>query len=115
MSLRDLMKLVSQHGSCVSTDNADAWFREQPRGPSAREIQRRQAREACSGCPVRTECLTVGVAHELDTEMCWGIWGGVCSADRQELIDKGANSEYYKSDPVEDIVASLLAADRFGE
>ncbi|ASU79208.1 hypothetical protein CDG81_13945 [Actinopolyspora erythraea] len=115
MSLRDLMKLVSQYGSCVSADNADAWFREQPRGPSAREIQRRQAREACSGCPVQTECLTVGVTHELCTEMCWGIWGGVCAADRQELIDKGVGVTCCGSDPVEDMVVNLLSIARFSE
>ncbi|NYH77135.1 hypothetical protein FHR84_000449 [Actinopolyspora biskrensis] len=113
--MRDLMKLVGQYGTCVSTDNADAWFREQPRGPSARAIQRRQAREACSDCPVRTECLTLGVTHELNTEMCWGIWGGVCSADRQELIDENLNSKNCESDPVEDIVSRLLTGEHFSE
>lgn len=41
-----------------------------------------QAKQLCSGCPVRTECL----AEALDNEVEWGVWGGMTERERRALL-----------------------------
>lgn len=107
MSFRELVKIVNERGACVTAEKADAWFRELPRGPGAREIQRRQAQQACAGCPVRTECLSVALTHEIESEMSWGIWGGVCARDRQETIEKAQRDDPRGIPHVDDLLEQL--------
>lgn len=107
MSIRKLVKLVHERGACVNAQQADAWFREQPRGSGAREIQRRQARQACAACPVRTECLTVALTHEIESEMSWGIWGGVCARDRQETIERAVDEAGSVAPPASELAEQL--------
>lgn len=109
MSFRKLVKLVHEHGACVNAERADAWFREQPRGSGAREIQRRQARQACADCPVRTECLTVALTHEIESEMSWGTWGGVCARDRQEAIEYALNEGQSATPRASDLAEQLYS------
>lgn len=51
------------------------------RGPEWRRREQR-AKQACDGCPVRTECLE----HSLRIEEPYGVWGGVGERERNELI-----------------------------
>lgn len=39
----------------------------------------------CAACPVREECL----AHALDTNERFGIWGGTTEKERRELARIG--------------------------
>ena len=57
------------------TQNPDALF---VRGPS----EQRRAKQICSGCPVRFECL----AHALDEHIEWGVWGGMTEYERRRLL-----------------------------
>ena len=41
-----------------------------------------KAKQLCSGCPVRTECL----AEALDNEIEWGVWGGMTERERRALL-----------------------------
>ncbi|GLX22420.1 WhiB family transcriptional regulator [Streptomyces lavendulae] len=41
-----------------------------------------KAKAACTGCPVRTECL----AHALDHRIEHGIWGGMTERERRALL-----------------------------
>ena len=44
--------------------------------------RQREAREFCFSCPVRTECL----AHALDQEVEFGVWGGMTERERRALL-----------------------------
>ncbi|BBG05376.1 MULTISPECIES: WhiB family transcriptional regulator [Pseudonocardia] len=44
--------------------------------------RQREAREFCFGCPVRTECL----AHALDQQVEFGVWGGTTERERRALL-----------------------------
>ena len=46
-----------------------------------------QAKQLCSGCPVRTECL----AEALDNEIEWGVWGGLTERERRAILRKRPN------------------------
>ncbi len=42
----------------------------------------REARAFCRTCPVRTECL----AHALDEQVEYGVWGGMTERERRALL-----------------------------
>jgi WhiB family transcriptional regulator, redox-sensing transcriptional regulator len=42
----------------------------------------REAREFCVVCPVRTECL----AHALDQQIEFGVWGGMTERERRAVL-----------------------------
>ncbi|MEQ3552150.1 WhiB family transcriptional regulator [Pseudonocardia nematodicida] len=44
--------------------------------------RQREARDFCFSCPVRTECL----AHALDQEIEFGVWGGLTERERRALL-----------------------------
>jgi WhiB family transcriptional regulator, redox-sensing transcriptional regulator len=41
-----------------------------------------RAKQICSGCIVRTECM----AEALDNRIEWGIWGGMTERERRALL-----------------------------
>ena len=44
--------------------------------------EQNRAKQLCSGCPVRTECL----AEALDNQIEWGVWGGMTERERRALL-----------------------------
>jgi len=52
-----------------------------------------RAKQLCSGCPVRTECL----AEALDNEIEWGVWGGMTERERRALLRKRPNVTSWRS------------------
>jgi len=46
-----------------------------------KSLNTRQVRRICFRCPIRQQCLEVGFAQER-----YGMWGGVASAERNEII-----------------------------
>lgn len=46
-----------------------------------------QAKQACGGCPVRTECL----AEALDNQIEWGVWGGMTERERRAVLVRRPN------------------------
>ena len=44
-----------------------------------RGAEQNKAKQLCTGCPVRTECL----AEALDNQIEWGVWGGVAERERR--------------------------------
>jgi WhiB family redox-sensing transcriptional regulator len=60
-------------------DTPDALF--------VRGAEQNKAKQLCSGCPVRTECL----AEALDNQMEWGVWGGMTERERRALLRKRPN------------------------
>ena len=46
-----------------------------------------RAKQLCSQCPVRTECL----AEALDNNIEWGVWGGMTERERRALLRRRPN------------------------
>jgi len=51
-------------------------------GLFVRGARQREARDFCRTCPVRTECL----AHALDHQVEFGVWGGMTERQRRALL-----------------------------
>ncbi len=47
-----------------------------------RGAEQNKAKQLCSGCPVRSECL----AEALDNAIEWGVWGGMTERERRALL-----------------------------
>ena len=47
-----------------------------------RGAEQNKAKQVCSGCAVRTECL----AEALDNQIEWGVWGGMTERERRALL-----------------------------
>ena len=60
--------------SPVRADRPEAFFPE--KGGSTRE-----AKKICTGCEVRSECLSYALAHDER----FGIWGGLSERERRRL------------------------------
>jgi len=52
-------------------------------------LSHRQMRRVCFACPIRQQCLEVGFANER-----FGMWGGVSSAERNEIVNDKLNSRF---------------------
>lgn len=69
-----------------------AWNEDWPTQASCREdhpdalfvqgAAQQQAKTVCFRCPVRAECL----AHALDTQTQFGVWGGMTERERRQLL-----------------------------
>ena len=46
-----------------------------------RGAEQNKAKQLCTGCPVKTECL----AEALDNQIEWGVWGGMTERERRAL------------------------------
>lgn len=114
MSMRRLVETVFRYGACVPASAeepsaVDGWFRDEPRGRKALELQRKYAREACARCPVRAECLVIALSHEQETGMSWGIWGGICAGDRASALRHARESARDGAVKVEEIASRLVS------
>ncbi len=49
-----------------------------------RGAEQNKAKQVCTGCPVRTECL----AEALDNQIEWGVWGGMTERERRALLKR---------------------------
>ena len=49
--------------------------------------EQNRAKQLCSACPVRTECL----AEALDNQIEWGVWGGMTERERRALLRRRPN------------------------
>ena len=51
------------------------------------------AKEICSICPVRQECL----AYALSTRQPYGVWGGLTAGERRRLVRKTIHLPPFRS------------------
>lgn len=62
----------------------DYWFPKSERGgTTVTRMTRRAAIGTCGFCPVRIECLTYALAHDIR----YGIWGGKTTTERQNMTE----------------------------
>ncbi len=61
------------HAAC-RTHRPDALF--------VQGAEQNRAKQICSNCPVRAECL----AEALDDRIEWGVWGGMTERERRALL-----------------------------
>ena len=59
----------------------------QPDELFVRGAEQNKAKQMCTGCPVRTECL----AEALDNQIEWGVWGGMTERERRALLRRRPN------------------------
>jgi WhiB family redox-sensing transcriptional regulator len=52
-----------------------------------RGAEQNRAKQVCSTCPVRAECL----AEALDDRIEWGVWGGMTERERRALLRRRPN------------------------
>ncbi|MGI8433547.1 MAG: WhiB family transcriptional regulator [Nocardioidaceae bacterium] len=52
-----------------------------------RGAEQNRAKQVCSMCPVRTECL----AEALDNNIEWGVWGGMTERERRAILRRRPN------------------------
>lgn len=70
------------------TDARSSWYeRAACRGADTEELfansaAQNRAKAVCSGCPVRTECLS----EALDGRVEFGVWGGMTERERRALL-----------------------------
>jgi WhiB family redox-sensing transcriptional regulator len=59
----------------------------QPDELFVRGAEQNKAKQLCTSCPVRTECL----AEALDNQIEWGVWGGMTERERRALLRRRPN------------------------
>jgi WhiB family redox-sensing transcriptional regulator len=59
----------------------------QPDELFVRGAEQNKAKQLCTGCPVRTECL----AEALDNQIEWGVWGGMTERERRALLRRAVD------------------------
>ena len=55
-----------------------------------RGAEQNKAKQLCSGCPVRTECLAEALDHQIE----WGVWGGMTERERRALLRRHPNASW---------------------
>jgi WhiB family transcriptional regulator, redox-sensing transcriptional regulator len=68
--------------ACADATNKKVFFPVGVTGPA--EIQIRQAKAICDGCPVATDCLD----YAISTNQEYGVWGGTSEDERRILRRK---------------------------
>jgi hypothetical protein len=81
-----LTQLPDLPGAACRDHDPDMWDDTPPdMSRRARESQIRHAKQICSICPVKTACLE----YALSAQVRSGIWGGMTTDERIELIKRG--------------------------
>jgi len=62
----------------------------QPDQLFVRGAEQNKAKQLCSGCAVRTECL----AEALDNQIEWGVWGGMTERERRALLRRNPEASW---------------------
>lgn len=80
--------------ACRGLDASVFFHPENERGRSRRRREE-QAKQICSDCPVRRECL----GWALSVHEPYGVWGGLSSTERDELLIATGRSTFPVATP----------------
>jgi WhiB family transcriptional regulator, redox-sensing transcriptional regulator len=91
---------VGMSPSRTDVGNVDMWIEDwapsaacrqtSPDALFVRGAEQNKAKQLCTGCPVRTECL----AEALDNQIEWGVWGGMTERERRALLRRRPNASW---------------------
>jgi WhiB family transcriptional regulator, redox-sensing transcriptional regulator len=73
------------YAACRGLDSQMFFHPENERGPSRRRREQ-NAKRICAECPVQRACLS----WALRTREPYGVWGGLSTEEREDLIRSGA-------------------------
>ena len=62
----------------------------QPDELFVRGAEQNKAKQLCSGCPVRAECLGEARGNQIE----WGVWGGMTERERRALARRKPNASW---------------------
>lgn len=65
---------------------------QQPDQLFVRGAEQNKAKQVCTSCAVRTECL----AEALDNQIEWGVWGGMTERERRALLRRRPAASWRK-------------------
>lgn len=69
----------AESAACRTAIRPDALF--------VRGAAQNRAKQLCSQCPVRTECLAEALTNNIE----WGVWGGMTERERRALLRRRPN------------------------
>lgn len=88
------VRLESLESSCGHETHPDDWFEDPGVGYGRPEYWRSQrAKAKCFGCPVRFECLQMGMSFE------HGVWGGYTADQREQIKTETARISAKRGEP----------------
>ena len=96
LSRVDVMGTTADRDGCGDIMWVEDWApsaacrQAQPDELFVRGAEQNKAKQLCSGCPVRTECL----AEALDNQIEWGVWGGMTERERRALLRRRPNGSW---------------------
>lgn len=80
------------HAACLTHD-PELFFPVGTAGPTLTQIE--EAKQVCSECPVRTQCLQWAV----EMEMKHGVWGGLTETERLSMKRRTARRRFLAAGP----------------
>lgn len=93
LSSAQLSARVAVAGRCADSGD-DRWFPTEPTSEAGRTAYEAEARDACSGCEVRGECLLLALRTESKRAVqAHGIWGGFAPWERDRMRRRRAGIE----------------------
>ena len=80
---------------CRQSD-PDLWFSDTLEGKGVQFTEEifnglKIALETCNRCPLRVECLQMGLTEE---DKRWGIWGGYMAGERQAMLGENRTRDH---------------------
>ena len=94
--------------ACAGSEFPDWWYPETGNSVSNDDIETiALALQVCDHCPIRMQCLEVGMNGE---DLRWGIWGGLLSGERLALKVKATGKRLTQVDQLSIIGARKMRA-----
>ena len=96
------------NAACAGSEFPDWWYPETGNSVSNEDVEiTSMALNVCDHCPIRMQCLEVGMQGN---DLRWGIWGGLLSGERLALTDRATQQTLTQVDKLSIIGARKMRA-----